>query len=123
MVVIVMVFLIGTFGINFPIFISTMAIIEFDRARASYGLLSSILAIGSVTGALLSARRDAPPAALLIAAGGVLRPRARAGRAHADLPGSSRIALVARRLVGADVHDHRERLRAADDRAGRCAAG
>jgi MFS family permease len=52
-----MVFLIGAFGMNFPIFASTMAL-EFGQEADGYGLLSSILAIGSLTGALLAARRD-----------------------------------------------------------------
>lgn len=52
-----MVFLIGAFGMNFPIFASTMAI-EFGQKADGFGLLSSILAIGSLTGALLAARRD-----------------------------------------------------------------
>lgn len=56
-VVFVMVFLIGAFGMNFPIFSSTMAV-EFGRGAGEYGLLSSILAIGSLTGALLAARRE-----------------------------------------------------------------
>ncbi len=56
-VVFVMVFIIGAFGMNFPIFASTMAL-EFGRGADGYGLLSSVLAIGSLTGALLVARRD-----------------------------------------------------------------
>ncbi|QIG41165.1 MFS transporter [Microbacterium sp. 4R-513] len=57
MVAFAMVFLLGAFGMNFPIFASTMAI-EFGQEADGYGLLSSILAIGSLTGALLAARRD-----------------------------------------------------------------
>lgn len=53
----VMVFLLGAFGMNFPIFASTMAL-EFGHDADGYGLLSSILAIGSLTGALMAARRD-----------------------------------------------------------------
>jgi MFS family permease len=59
-VVFTMVFLVGTFGFNFAIFTATMARVEFDRGAADFGLLSSILAIGSVTGALMSARRERP---------------------------------------------------------------
>ena len=58
MIVFVMVFLIGAFGMNFPIFSSTMAV-EFGRGAGEYGLLSSILAIGSLDGC--AARR--PPRA------------------------------------------------------------
>ncbi|MFH8251430.1 MFS transporter [Microbacterium sp. B2969] len=57
MVAFAMVFLLGAFGMNFPIFASTMAL-EFGQEADGYGLLSSILAIGSLTGALLAARRD-----------------------------------------------------------------
>jgi MFS family permease len=62
-----MLFLVCTFGLNFPIFISSMAVSVFHKGAGEYGLLSSIMAIGSVTGALLSARRAAPRATLLLA--------------------------------------------------------
>ncbi|MFB7249976.1 MFS transporter [Microbacterium sp. NPDC056234] len=66
----VMVFLIGAFGMNFPIFASTMAL-EFGREADGYGVLSSVLAIGSLTGALLAARRErARIRVFVIAAGG-----------------------------------------------------
>ncbi|WP_431279088.1 MFS transporter [Leifsonia poae] len=67
MVILVMVFLIGTFGLNFPIFISTMSVSVFHKGAGEFGLLSSIMAIGSVVGALLSARRERPRVALLFA--------------------------------------------------------
>lgn len=66
-VILVMVFLIGTFGLNFPIFISTMSVTVFHQGAGEYGVLSSIMAIGSVVGALLSARRERPRVALLFA--------------------------------------------------------
>ncbi|MEJ1090323.1 MFS transporter [Microbacterium sp. Mu-43] len=69
-VVFVMVFLIGAFGMNFPIFASTMAL-EFDRGADGYGVLSSVLAIGSLTGALLAARRDRARVRVLVIAAGV----------------------------------------------------
>lgn len=53
----VMLFLIGTFGLNFAIFISTMAVRVFDADARGYGVLSSIMAIGTISGALLAARR------------------------------------------------------------------
>jgi MFS family permease len=58
-VVLVMVFLIGTFGMNFAIFTSTMSL-AFHRGVTGYGVLSSIMAIGSVLGALMAARREKP---------------------------------------------------------------
>jgi MFS family permease len=59
-IILVIVFLVGTFGYNFPIFTSTMATVEFSSGAEAFGLLSSFLALGSVTGALISARRERP---------------------------------------------------------------
>ncbi|MBV8566159.1 MAG: MFS transporter [Methylobacteriaceae bacterium] len=64
--ILVMLFLIGTFGLNFPIFISTMAVGVFQADARGYGLLSSIMAIGTVAGALLGARREKPGFPLLL---------------------------------------------------------
>jgi len=55
-----MLLLIGTFGLNFPIFISTMVVHVFHANAGKYGLLTSILAIGTVAGALLAAGRNNP---------------------------------------------------------------
>lgn len=65
--VLLMLFLIGTFGLNFPIFISTMSVTVFHVGAGRYGLLTSMMAIGSVSGALLAARRDKPRIGLLFA--------------------------------------------------------
>ncbi len=67
LVVFGMVAVMGTFGLNFPIYASTMALL-FGRGATGYGLLSSALAVGAVAGALLSARRPAPRFGLLIGA-------------------------------------------------------
>jgi MFS family permease len=66
--VLVMLFLIGTFGLNFPIFIATMSIGVFHAGAGQYGLLTSIMAVGSVAGALLAAKRAKPDVVLLLAA-------------------------------------------------------
>ena len=65
-----MLFVIMTFGINFPVFVSTMAVTAFQSGAGAFGLLTSMLAIGSVTGALLSARRERPRMSVLLAAAG-----------------------------------------------------
>jgi MFS family permease len=67
-VVLVMIFLMGTFGFNFAIFIATMSTVEFGRGAAEYGILSSVMAIGSVAGALLAARRERPRMRILVLA-------------------------------------------------------
>lgn len=59
-VLLLMLFLFGTFGLNYPIFISTMAAGVFHTGAIGFGLLSSALAVGSVAGALLVARRERP---------------------------------------------------------------
>ena len=58
--VLVVVFLWGTFGMNFAVFLSTMTRIVFELGPTHYGVLSSVLAIGAVSGALSSARRATP---------------------------------------------------------------
>lgn len=69
--VLFMLFLIGTFGLNFPIFISTMAVTVFHAGAGGFGLLTSIMAIGSVSGALLAASREKPRISLLLAASAI----------------------------------------------------
>jgi MFS family permease len=64
--ILLMLFLIGTFGMNFSIFISTMAVKVFHAGAGQYGLLSSMMAIGTVTGALLAAGRERPRTELLL---------------------------------------------------------
>ena len=56
--ILLMLFFVGTFAINFPIFISTMSVSVFHAGAAGYGLLTSAMAIGAVAGALLAARRE-----------------------------------------------------------------
>jgi len=77
-----MVFLLGAFGMNFPIFASTMAL-EFGQDADGYGLLSSILAIGSLAGALLAARRDRARIRLVVVGTGLF---AAAGAVSAFMP-------------------------------------
>jgi MFS family permease len=64
--ILLMMFLIGTFGLNFPIYISTMSVQVFGEGAGRYGLLTSMMAVGSVTGALLAARRARPRIGLLL---------------------------------------------------------
>jgi MFS family permease len=60
MIIFVMAFILGTFGLNFPIYISTMTSVEYRAEADTFGILSSAMAIGSVTGALLAARSTRP---------------------------------------------------------------
>jgi MFS family permease len=52
------VFFATSFGLNFNIFNTMMATAVFDKSAAEYGLLGSILAIGSLSGAIVSARLE-----------------------------------------------------------------
>ena len=52
------IFFASNFGLNNQIFNALMATKEFHKGAASYGVLGTMVGIGSLTGALLSARRD-----------------------------------------------------------------
>ena len=69
--ILVMLFLIGTFGFNFPIFISTMAVGVFHSDARAFGLLSSIVAAGALSGALFAASQKKPRLASLAMGAGV----------------------------------------------------
>ena len=56
-----LVFVVGTFGLNFPVTMALMARQVFGHGAASYGLLSTAIAVGSLAGALASTRRTSRP--------------------------------------------------------------
>lgn len=55
--VLLLVFVLGTFGMNFQITTALMASVEFHQGPKEFGLLGSVMAAGSLAAALLSARR------------------------------------------------------------------
>jgi MFS family permease len=59
---------IGTFGFNFPTLLSGFAYDTFKVGAGEYGLLNTAMAVGSLTGALLAARRGAPRLRRLVGA-------------------------------------------------------
>jgi MFS family permease len=63
----IMLALIGTFGLNFQIFVSTMAIKVFHSDARGYGLLSSVMAAGTIAGALINASQHRPRFGALLA--------------------------------------------------------
>ncbi|OMH24565.1 MFS transporter [Tersicoccus phoenicis] len=69
--VLVAIFLIGTFGMNFAVFIAAMARTQFGLDADGFGVLSSVMAIGSVAGTLASARRERPRLRFIFGAGGL----------------------------------------------------
>jgi MFS family permease len=71
-VVMLVVFFIATFGLNMQIFNALMATKEFGKGPASYGLLGTYVAIGSLTGALISARLERYRRTIFVIKGGAV---------------------------------------------------
>ena len=67
-VILLILFLVSTFGLNFTIYISTMSVSVFHVGAGQYGLLTSVMAAGAVTGALMVATRAKPTIQVLLAA-------------------------------------------------------
>ncbi|WP_371616525.1 MFS transporter [Streptomyces sp. NBC_00454] len=65
---IVLVGFIGTFGFNFPIWLSAFVSKVFHGDAGTYGLFNTLIAAGSLVGALLAARRGHSRLRLLVAA-------------------------------------------------------
>jgi MFS family permease len=63
---ILLVGVIGTFGLNFQLTLALIAKEVFGKGAGSYGALSAMLALGSLIGALLSARRSEAPSRRLL---------------------------------------------------------
>jgi MFS family permease len=62
----VLVFVIGTFGLNFQITTALLAKQVFHRTASGYGLLSTALAVGACVGAVLATRRVRRPTQLFL---------------------------------------------------------
>ncbi|MFE7775909.1 MFS transporter [Streptomyces sp. NPDC057445] len=65
---IVLVGFIGTFGFNFPIWLTAFSDKVFHVGAGTYGLLNTLMAAGSLVGALLSARRGTSRLRMLVGA-------------------------------------------------------
>lgn len=65
---IVLIGFIGTFGFNFPVFLSAYADDVFHAGAGAYSLFNTLMAVGSLTGALLAARRGTAKLRVLVAA-------------------------------------------------------
>ena len=59
-------FFVGTFGLNFQLTSALMATEVYGKGAGEYGVLGSTMAIGSIVGALLSARRERPTIRLML---------------------------------------------------------
>jgi MFS family permease len=69
LLVLAIVFSAGTFGLNFQMTSALMATEVYGKGATEYGALGSILAIGSLTGALLAASRVTTRLRLVVGAG------------------------------------------------------
>ncbi|MEU9382705.1 MFS transporter [Streptomyces sp. NPDC048279] len=65
---IILVGFIGTFGFNFPVYLSAFADDVFHAGAGSYSLFNTLMAVGSLAGALLAARRGTAKMRVMIAA-------------------------------------------------------
>jgi MFS family permease len=66
MLILAVVFFAGTFGMNFQMTSALVATQVFHKGAGEYGLLGTTMAVGSLTGALLGARRSPRPRPKLI---------------------------------------------------------
>jgi MFS family permease len=66
LLVLCVVFFLGTFGLNFTMTSALMAQQEFHRSAQDYGILGTLMAVGSLAGALLAARRRNRPSGRLV---------------------------------------------------------
>ncbi|MEL0622863.1 MFS transporter [Marinomonas arenicola] len=57
---IIMTFLVCSLGMNFAVYLSSMTVHVFEGHAAQYGMLISIMAIGSIMGAMVTANRSKP---------------------------------------------------------------
>jgi MFS family permease len=62
----VLVFVVGTFGLNFQITTALLAKQVFHRSASGYGLLSTALAVGACAGAVVATRRTRRPTQLFL---------------------------------------------------------
>jgi MFS family permease len=68
MLILAVVFFAGTFGLNFQMTSALMATEVYGKGSTEYGLLGTFMAVGSLTGALLAARRQGVRHRLVIGA-------------------------------------------------------
>ncbi|EFG08390.1 Integral membrane efflux protein [Streptomyces clavuligerus] len=65
---IVLIGFVGTFGFNFPIWLTAFVHEVYDSGAETYGLLNTLMAAGSLAGALLAARRGTSRLRFLVGA-------------------------------------------------------
>ncbi len=68
LVIMVVIGVVSAFGLNFQMTSALIARTVFDKGAGEYGLLGSVLAIGSLSGALIAARREHPRVRLVVGA-------------------------------------------------------
>jgi MFS family permease len=71
MLTMALIFVIGTFGLNFQITTALVAKQVFDRSATGYGLLSTMLAVGACAGAILATMRTRRPTQTFLVLGAI----------------------------------------------------
>ncbi len=66
MLTMILIFVIGTFGLNFAITTALLAKQVFDRGATGYGLLSTMLALGACVGAVVATTRTRRPSQVFL---------------------------------------------------------
>ncbi|MPZ62873.1 MAG: MFS transporter [Propionibacteriales bacterium] len=66
MLILAVAFSAGTFGLNFQMTMAVMATTVYDKGAGEYGILGSVMAVGSLAGALFAARRVSQPRQRLV---------------------------------------------------------
>jgi MFS family permease len=72
MLTMVLIFVIGTFGLNFAITTALLAKQVFDRGATGYGLLSTMLAVGACVGAVAATMRSRRPSQLFLVSASIV---------------------------------------------------
>jgi MFS family permease len=91
--------IVGTLGFNPRVALPLLARFEFGTGPDGYGLMSSVMAVGSIAGALFAAGRARPTPQLLLAAVGIFGVGSLAGSLAPTLPWE----LVALPVMGAAI--------------------
>ena len=109
LVIMVIMAVVSALGFNFQLTSALMARVEFGKGPGEYGVLGSVLAIGSLAGALLAARRGRPRLRVIVGAAGAF------GVTSGDHGGDAHLRPLhldvhPRWLLRAEPHGHGERV-------------
>ena len=117
MIIIVVISLVSMLTLNFQVTMAAMVRSAFDLESDAYGTVSSVFAVGSLTGALWAARRRRPRVRTVVVASFLLGGLHPGHGGHAGLPAVHGLRGTGR-VVRAHCSDRRQSDGAADHRSG-----